>query len=121
VGIGTRYSAAELVESVLKPSTKIAQGFETYRFDTADGRVYTGFVVSEGARTVVIREATGAQRELQRAEIESRVIQTQSMMPDGAVNNLTPEELANLIAYLQSLTGGDDPPGPGTKSRAPAK
>jgi putative membrane-bound dehydrogenase-like protein len=110
VDIGKRYSAAELVASVLKPNAKIAQGFETYRFDMADGRVYTGFVVSERGKSVLIREATGAQRELPLAQIESREIQKQSMMPDGVVNNLTPEDLADLIAYLQSLTGGDDPP-----------
>jgi putative membrane-bound dehydrogenase-like protein len=107
VDIGKRYSAAELVESVLKPSAKIAQGFETHRFDMADGKVYTGFVVSERARSVLIREATGAQRELPLAQIESRTVQKQSMMPEGVVNNLTPEGLADLIAYLQSLTGGD--------------
>jgi len=33
-------------------------------------------------------------------------------MPEGIVNNLTPEDLADLIAYLQSLTGGDNPPRP---------
>jgi putative heme-binding domain-containing protein len=106
VDIGKRYSAAELVESVLKPSAKIAQGFETYRFDMTDGKVYTGFVVSERAKSVLIREGDGTQRELSLARIESRAVQKQSMMPDGLVNNLTPEGLADLIAYLQSLTGG---------------
>ena len=106
--IGKRYSAAELLESILKPSAKIAQGFETYTFEMADGKVYTGFVVSESAGSVLIREATGTQRELKRAQIEARAIQKQSMMPDGLVNNLTPEELSSLIAYLQSLTSDDD-------------
>src|SRR5205823_1272710 len=110
VDIGKRYSAAELVESILQPSAKIAQGFETYRFDMADGKVFTGFVVSERAQSVLIREVTGTQRELPRAQIESRAILKQSMMPEGIVNNLMPEELADLIAYLQSLTGSDNPP-----------
>jgi putative heme-binding domain-containing protein len=110
VDIGKRYSAAELVESVLKPSAKIAQGFETYLFEMSNGKVYTGFVVSEGAQTVLIREGTGLQHELKRAQIDSRAIQKQSMMPEGLATNLTPEDLADLIAYLQSLTIGDDPP-----------
>jgi len=38
VDIGNRYSATELVESILKPSAKIAQGFETYLFEMADAR-----------------------------------------------------------------------------------
>jgi putative membrane-bound dehydrogenase-like protein len=105
VDIGKRYSTAELAESILKPSAKIAQGFETWLFEMADGKVHTGFVVREGPKTVLIREATGIQRELKLAQIESRAIQKQSMMPEGLVNNLTPEELADLIAYLQSLTG----------------
>ncbi len=108
VDIGKRYSTAELVESVLKPSAKIAQGFETYRFEMVDGKVINGFVVSERAKSVLIREADGRQRELKLAEIESRTIQKQSMMPEGVANNLTPEQLADLIAYLQSLTGSGD-------------
>jgi putative heme-binding domain-containing protein len=112
VDVGKRYSAAELVESILKPSAKIAQGFETYLFEMADGKVYSGFVVSTSARALLIRDATGAQRELQLAKIESRTAQKQSMMPDGLAGNLTPEELADLIAYLQSLTGGGAPKAP---------
>jgi putative membrane-bound dehydrogenase-like protein len=110
VDIGKRYSAAELVESILKPSAKIAQGFETYLFEMADGKVYTGFVVSERAKSVLIRDGTGAQHELALAKIESRTIQKQSLMPDGVVNNLAPEGLADLVVYLQSLSGEADPP-----------
>jgi putative membrane-bound dehydrogenase-like protein len=108
VDIGKRYSAAELVESILKPSEKIAQGFETYRFEMTDGRVFTGFVVSQSGKTVRTREATGLERELPLAQIESRTIQKLSMMPDGLVDNLTPAELADLVAYLRSLTN-DEP------------
>jgi putative membrane-bound dehydrogenase-like protein len=103
VDIGKRYSAAELVESILKPSAKIAQGYETYTFVMANGLQYTGFVVSEGANVVLIREGTGVLRELRRAEIDSRQRQMLSAMPEGLVGNLAPEQLADLIAYLQSL------------------
>ena len=72
VDIGKRYSPAELVESILKPSAKIAQGYEAYSFAMADGRVFTGFVVSEGASTVQIRESSGALHELKRSDIEER-------------------------------------------------
>jgi putative heme-binding domain-containing protein len=106
VDIGKRYSAGELVESILKPSVKIAQGFEAYAFEMADGKVYAGFIVSQSAKSIMLREATGVPRELKLAEIESKAIQKQSNMPDGIVNNLTPEEIADLVAYLQSLTGG---------------
>jgi putative heme-binding domain-containing protein len=103
VEIGKRYKADELIESILKPSAKLAQGYETYRFVTTDERVFQGFVVSERADATVIRESNGVQRELKKEEITTRVMQKQSAMPDGLAANLTPEQLADLIAYLQSL------------------
>ena len=36
-------------------------------------------------------------------EIASRVMQKQSAMPEGLAANLTPDQLADLLAYLQSL------------------
>jgi putative membrane-bound dehydrogenase-like protein len=103
VEIGKRYKPDELVESILKPSAKLAQGYETYRIVMTDGRVFQGFVVSERADATVIRESNGVQRELKKEDIETRAMQKQSAMPDGLASNLTPEQLADLLAYLQSL------------------
>ncbi len=103
VEIGKRYKADELVESILKPSVKLAQGYESYRFEMNDGRVFQGFVASERADATVIREANGLKRELKKSEIEARIIQKTSAMPEGLAANLTPAQLADLIAYLQSL------------------
>ena len=103
VEIGKRSKADELVEAVLKPSAKLAQGYETYRFVMTDGRVVQGFVVGERADATVIRTSEGVPQELKKADIESRAMQKLSAMPDGLAANLTPEQIADLIAYLQSL------------------
>ncbi|MCI0682523.1 MAG: c-type cytochrome [Gemmataceae bacterium] len=103
VDIGKRSKVDELVESILKPSAKLAQGFETYQFVTQSGRVFTGFIVSESADAVLIREASSVQRELKRTDVETRIPQKLSAMPEGLIANLTPEQLADVIAYLQSL------------------
>jgi len=104
VDIGKRSSPAALVESILKPSAQIAQGYEAYSFAMADGRAFTGFVVSEGPTTVQICEASGLLRELKRADIAERRRQDPSTMPEGIAATLTPEQLADLVAYLQSLS-----------------
>jgi putative heme-binding domain-containing protein len=103
VEIGKRSRADELVESVLKPSAKLAQGYETYSFTLADGRVVQGFVVGERADAAIVRQSDGVQVELKKADIDSRAIQKLSAMPEGLAANLTPDQLADLIAYLQSL------------------
>jgi putative heme-binding domain-containing protein len=103
VDIGKRSKPDELVESIIKPGAKLAQGYETYRFVTTDDRVFVGFVVSEGANVTTIRETNGVQRELKKDDIASRQMQKESTMPEGIAANLTPEQLADLLAYLQSL------------------
>jgi len=103
VDIGRRYKPAELVESILKPSAKIAQGFDTYGFVTDEGKVVVGFVASESARQVEVRQLDGVPAVLAKENIEERVKQTKSMMPEGMVNNLTASQLADLLVYLQSL------------------
>ena len=103
VDIGKRYKKAELVESILKPAAKIAQGFDTYLFAMETGKVITGFVSGESADEVQVRQANGVSQTLKKSEIELRQKKTESMMPNGIANNLTPEQLADLIAYLQSL------------------
>ena len=101
--IGKRYKTGELVESVLKPSAKLAQGYETYQFVLVDGRVFNGFVVSERADATFIKESDGTGREIKKADVEERLIKKVSAMPEGLVANLTVEQLADLVAYLQSL------------------
>jgi putative membrane-bound dehydrogenase-like protein len=101
--IGKRHQVEGLVESILQPSAKIAQGFETYVFETVDGKIFSGFVVGERADATLIRESNGVYRELKKADIEARRPQMISSMPEGLVSNLTPEQLADLVAYLQSL------------------
>jgi putative membrane-bound dehydrogenase-like protein len=103
VDIGKRYKRAELIESLLQPSRRIAQGFDTWAFAMEDGRVYSGFVVLESAETVTLRDATGVAHELLQDQIEERVRQELSAMPLGIVGNLTPEQLADLLAWLESL------------------
>ncbi|MBL8820375.1 MAG: discoidin domain-containing protein [Planctomyces sp.] len=103
VDIGKRYKRRELIESIVKPSAKIAQGFDTWTFALTSGQVHSGFVVLESAETILIRENTGVSRELMQDEIEERVRQEVSMMPNGIVDSLTPEQLADLLAWLESL------------------
>jgi putative heme-binding domain-containing protein len=103
VDIGKRYKPPELLESILKPSAEIAQGFDTYGFVTTDGKIVSGFVASESAEDVEVRLATGVPVVLIKTELEERVKQMKSMMPEGLVSNLTAAQLADLLAYLQSL------------------
>jgi putative heme-binding domain-containing protein len=104
-GIGTRYNRAELCESVLKPNAKIAQGFETQWFKPAKGDVVEGFVTRESGDEVELRNVQGDTLVLKKAAVERRGKRDFSTMPEGLAANLTAEELADLLAYVESLKG----------------
>jgi putative membrane-bound dehydrogenase-like protein len=101
--ITNRYNRAELTEAILKPSARIAQGFETQKFATVSGQVVEGFVVRESGDEVELRNANGAVTVLPKKEIEERGKTDTSIMPTGLGDNFTAHDLASLLAYLESL------------------
>ena len=103
VDIGKRYKSNELLESILKPSQKIAQGYETQLIVLTTGRTLSGFVIGENGRRILLRDSHGVTHEVLRDEIEDRTRQQISAMPEGLAASLEPKQLADLIAYLQSL------------------
>src|SRR5579862_9319161 len=102
--IANRYKRPELIESILKPNAKIAQGFETVYFKTHDGLIYTGFVVKDAGNTVEIRTSPTEQLTLQTKDIALRKTKEGvSIMPEGLVKDLSVHELASILAYLEHL------------------
>jgi putative heme-binding domain-containing protein len=104
-GITTRYGRAELLESIMRPAAKVAQGFASTYFEMADGRTLEGFVVREGGTDVAIRDLAGVETTLLKANIKSRGVREGSIMPATLVDSLTLEELSSLLAYLGSTSG----------------
>jgi putative heme-binding domain-containing protein len=104
-GIGTRYSRNELCESILKPSAKIAQGFETQWFKTKGDEEVEGFVTREGGDDLDVRNVAGIVTTLPKKNILERAGRETSIMPTGLVDKLTTAELASLLAYLEAAKG----------------
>ena len=97
------YDRAALTESILKPSAKIAQGFESQWFKTKKGEQIEGFVTREGGDSVDVRIVTGQALTLEKSDIAERGKRDTSIMPEGLLNAFTPSDLQNLLAWLESL------------------
>jgi putative heme-binding domain-containing protein len=109
-GIGDRYDRAELITSILEPSSRIASGYTAERVWTRDGRNYQGQVLSETRTELVLVDAGGEQHRLRREDVEGRSPMRASIMPDGYQALMSRQELADLVAFLESLKGGGAEP-----------
>jgi putative heme-binding domain-containing protein len=99
------YDRAALLESIVKPNAKIAQGFETTWVKTKKGEQVEGFVTREGGDSVDLRNIIGQTVTIEKGDITDRGHREISMMPEGLLNTFTAADLANLLAYLESLKG----------------
>lgn len=98
-GIGARVTADYLVEALVRPSARIADGFATTAVTMRNGDEWDGVRISETATELVLRQATGAVRRLPRAEIAHQATSEVSAMPPmGEV--LTPFQIRDLVAFL---------------------
>lgn len=99
--IAETYKRRELAEMILDPNKSLAQGFKTNLFELKDGGVIVGFVTKEAADAIEVRDATGKATTLKPDQIKKRTESEASIMPPGLVNNLSVEDFAALVAYLE--------------------
>jgi quinoprotein glucose dehydrogenase len=102
--IGRRLTKSQLFESIAEPSRLIDPKYQTHLVMTNDGEVITGLLESESQKELVIITSTGEKRTISIDEISQRKLETQSLMPAGLLEQLTAQEMADLLAYLSSLS-----------------
>jgi putative heme-binding domain-containing protein len=101
--IGSIRTARDLLEAVVFPSASIVRGYEPYVVATRDGRLLTGIFGRETADAITLVNAERAEIRVPRTAIESIAPSRVSIMPQGMDAQLSKQELADLVAYLQSL------------------
>jgi quinoprotein glucose dehydrogenase len=99
--IGKDKTREYLLEAVVLPSAKIAQGFESATIILDTGKIETGIVKSETDDELVLMKPDGELVPIAKGSIEERA-PAQSAMPE-LVQHLTKRELRDVIEYLKSL------------------
>jgi putative heme-binding domain-containing protein len=102
-GLALKYDKAEIVRSLLEPSSRIATGYQPLVLALRDGKVLTGLVRSETDDSIEIVDAEARITRVPKADIEERRVGDVSIMPAGLADALTPLEFTDLVSYLQGL------------------
>lgn len=97
-----RFTKKELLESIFYPSHVISSQYQSKTILTTDGRTIQGLVAPGAAGETVVLQSTGEKITINGDEIEAIKPSTVSVMPDGLLNTLELEEIADLMLFLQS-------------------
>jgi putative heme-binding domain-containing protein len=101
--IGSIRTSRDLLEAVVFPSASLVRGYEPYVITTQEGRVHTGIIGRETIDAIHLLAADRSETRIPRGAVDSIERGRVSIMPQGLDAQLTGQELADLIAYLQAL------------------
>jgi len=92
-----------LLFNILDPSGDIQGDYKLVVLTSRDGRTYTGNIVSETDRQIRLKTVGEGIISLNKANIQSKEVTEVSIMPPGLLDNLSEQEIINMIAYLQKM------------------
>ena len=101
--VGSRMKRGQILESLLHPSRQIAPGYASQVVEMKDGSVQMGFLLGQTREDITLKLATGQSLKVPMSEVKALKSQPLSLMPEGVLQSLTAEELADLLAFLESL------------------
>ena len=88
-----------LLENIIAPSSVVAQTFQTSIILLEDGRLLTGVVTEQNDRTLKLQTKEELLT-IDRRTIEESKRTKLSLMPDGLLDPMTPEQKRDLFAFL---------------------
>ena len=94
-----------LISDVMDPSSQITVGYDNYTIVTEEGRIFTGVLVSETATGITLRKEEGVDQTILRKDIDEMVASAVSMMPEKMDEEIAPQGMADLLAFLRQTLG----------------
>lgn len=99
-----RFQRKEIVESIVYPSQVISDQYRMVQVETKEGQVYVGMPipgVSKNDKLVLLLSDT-TKLEIPKKRIEEQTASKTSVMPTGLLDPLSLQEVADLLAFLET-------------------
>ena len=101
-----RHNLMYLLENIVDPSAQVAEKYRMSIISLVDGRVVSGVVLRENEETVTVQTPTEIIN-LPQKDVDVRRNTNLSMMPERQLDEMSEQEVADLVAYLMSPTQVD--------------
>lgn len=100
----------KLLVNILDPNREVAPQSTNYAIVLSDGKVLSGLIADETANSLTLRRAGVAPETIARDDIEQLSNTGLSMMPIGLEESVSPADMIDLLAFLQSTGKSSDSP-----------
>ena len=100
--IGSIRAERDLLEAIVFPSASFVRSFEPVAVATSDGKTVNGLLRGETADELILATGVNQEARVLRRDVEEMRPSTVSVMPAGLDQQLTPQELADLVAFLKA-------------------
>ncbi|MCA9035768.1 MAG: c-type cytochrome, partial [Planctomycetaceae bacterium] len=95
-------STDALLTAILDPNKAVEAKFLSYTAVTQDGRTFSGMLLNETGNSVTLLGTDGKEQIVARTDLEELICSNRSLMPEGLEKDLSAEDLAHVIAFVQS-------------------
>jgi putative heme-binding domain-containing protein len=95
---------AVLLEHVLDPNQYVLPNYLQYVLIDKQGRSYTGLLSSQSATSVTLKKEKDETTTILRGDIDELASSRKSLMPEGLEKEISPQAMADLIAYLRQAS-----------------
>jgi len=104
LGISKRFSREDLLTAILQPSKDVSARYRPIRIVTADEKTYVGIIIYEATDGVILQTGADTTVRIAGADIASKKPADISLMPAGLLDKLSDSDIADLLAYLGTLS-----------------
>jgi putative membrane-bound dehydrogenase-like protein len=100
--IGSIRSERDLLESIVFPNSSFVRGYEPVLVTTRSGKTVNGIIRSDTPDEVVLVVAADKEERISRGDIEEMQPGRVSVMPSGLDQQLSRQDLADLVTFLRA-------------------
>ena len=94
-----------LLKNILDPNAAIEPRFIAEVVELKDGRAIAAIIAAESATSLTLKQSGGAGGTVLRGDVRAVHASKISLMPEDFERSITPQEMADLIAFLRSASG----------------
>ncbi len=95
-------TAEQILTDVLLPNQSIDGNYVGYVVTTVDGGNWSGVLAGDQGNSITLRVAGGDSMTILKSEIDTLQSTGLSLMPEGLEQNVTPEEMNDLITFIKN-------------------